>query len=65
MLRLDFEPIRARDPARQFDYINKSLGIEVNDLHDENVLVTDAQAIVIIDPVPIMEEASKLAHLNT
>jgi hypothetical protein len=65
MLRLDFEPIRARDSTRQFDYISKSLGVEVNDLHDENVLVTDVQAVVIIDPVPLMEEASKLARLNS
>lgn len=64
MMWLDFEPIRARDPARQFDYINKSLGIEVNDLHDENVLVTEEKAVVIIDPMAIMEEASKLAPLK-
>jgi len=64
MLRMDFEPIRARDVARQFDYVNKSLGIEVNDLHDENALVTEADAVVIIDPVPMMEEASKLARLK-
>jgi len=64
LLRLGFEPIRARDPARQYDYLNKSLGIEVSDLHDENVLVTQDGALVVIDPVPMMEEASKLARLK-
>jgi len=64
MLQLGFEPIRTRDPARQYDYLSKSLGIEVNDLHDENVLVTRTDEVVVIDPVPMMEEASKLARLR-
>lgn len=65
MLRLGFEPIRTRDPARQYDYVNTSVGIEVNDLHDENALVTEACEVVVIDPVPMMEEASKLGRLGT
>lgn len=64
MLRLGFEPIRTRDPARQYDYFSNSVGIEVNDLHDENALVTEPGEIVVIDPVPMMEEASKLTRLK-
>lgn len=64
MQRLGFEPIRARNAARQFDYLSNSLGIEVNDLHDENALVTEAGEVVVIDPVPLMEEASKRARLK-
>jgi hypothetical protein len=41
-----------------------SVGIEVNDLHDENALVTEPREIVVIDPVPMMEEASKLTRLK-
>src|SRR5437868_7703633 len=63
MERLGCEALRTRDPARQHDYLSKSLGIEVNDLHDENALVTEAGEVVVIDPVPMMEEASKLARL--
>jgi hypothetical protein len=59
-----FEPIRTRDPARQYDYLSTSVGIEVNDLHDENALVTEPGEVVVIDPVPLMEEASKLARLR-
>ncbi len=65
MLGLGFEPVRNRDRARQYDYLSKALGVEVNDLHDENVLLTRAGDIVVIDPVPLMEEASKLARLGT
>lgn len=64
MQRLGFEPIRARNAARQFDYLSNSLGIEVNDLHDENALVTEAGEVVVIDPVSLMEEASKRARLK-
>ncbi len=64
MLHLGFQGIRMHDPARQFDYLNRSLGVEVNDLHEENVLLTNALEVVIIDPVPIMEEASKLTRIR-
>jgi len=63
MLGLGFEPIRNRDHARQYDYLSKPLGVEVNDLHDENALMTKAGDVVVIDPVPLMEEASKLVRL--
>src|SRR5258708_18646485 len=49
MQGLGFEPIRMRNSARQYDYRNKLMGIEVNDLHDENVLVTEAEEVVVID----------------
>jgi len=64
MAQLGFEPVRSRDPAREYDYLNRSLGVEINDLHDENVLVTANGEFVVIDPVPLMEEASKFARLN-
>src|SRR5258708_1911466 len=64
MQGLGFEPVRTRDSARQFDYLSGSLGLEVNDLHDQNALVTEVGEIVVIDPVPMMEEATKLARLG-
>src|SRR5665213_946388 len=63
MRRLGFWPIRQTDPTRQYDYINRSIGVEVNDLHDENVLVTEGGAAVVIDPVPMMEQESKIRRL--
>ena len=63
MLALRFEPIRYRDNARQYDYLSRELGVEVSDLHEENVFVTHESDIVVIDPVSLMEESSKLARL--
>jgi Serine/Threonine/Tyrosine Kinase found in polyvalent proteins len=63
MQRLGFEPIRLNNPARKFDYISRSIGVEVNDLHDENVLISIAGEPVVIDPVPMMEQESKLRRL--
>ena len=63
MQRLGFDPIRQIDPTRQFDYINRSVGVEVNDLHDENVIVTGADDVIVIDPVPMMEQESKIRRL--
>ncbi|MGO8700167.1 MAG: hypothetical protein ACLQVY_20955 [Limisphaerales bacterium] len=60
---LGFDPIRVSDPARQYDYVNRSIGVEVNDLHDENVIVTEAGKLVVIDPVPMMEQESKIQRL--
>jgi hypothetical protein len=37
--------------------------VEVNDLHDENVVVTGARKLVVIDPVPMMEQESKIQRL--
>jgi hypothetical protein len=64
MLRLGFDPIRLINPSRQYDYINRSIGVEVNDLHDENVLVNEAGNLAVIDPVPMMEQESKIRRLS-
>jgi hypothetical protein len=64
MQSLGFEPIRRVIPARQYDYINREVGVEVNDLHDENVLVTHGGDLVVIDPVPMMEQESKIRRLR-
>jgi hypothetical protein len=64
MQGLGFEPIRLVNPARQYDYVNRSIGVEVSDLHDENVLVTDAGELIVIDPVPMMEQESKIQRLS-
>ncbi len=63
MQRLNFNPIRSINPARKFDYINRPIGVEVNDLHDENVLINLAGETVVIDPVPMMEQESKIWRL--
>jgi len=64
MESLGFEPIRRIDPTRQYDYINRSIGVDVNDLHDENVIVTGEGDVVVIDPVPMMEQESKARRLS-
>ena len=38
-------------------------GIEVNDLHDENVLIRSNGDIAVMDPVPMMEETSKIKRI--
>ena len=63
MLGLGFEAIRRSDPTRQYDYINRAIGVEVNDLHDENVLISQVGEPVVIDPVPMMEQESKIRRL--
>jgi hypothetical protein len=63
MQGLGFDPIRQIDPTRQYDYINRSVGVEVNDLHDENVIVTGADDVIVVDPVPMMEQESKIRRL--
>jgi hypothetical protein len=63
MSRLGFQPIRARDMARRYDYLSASLGVEVSDLHDENALVTEKGEVIVIDPVSMMQESSKLSRL--
>jgi hypothetical protein len=60
---LGFQSIRYTDPTRQYDFINRSIGVEVNDLHDENVLVAATGEVVVIDPVPMMEQESKMRRL--
>jgi Serine/Threonine/Tyrosine Kinase found in polyvalent proteins len=63
MQRLGFESFRAINPARKYDYVNRSVGVEVNDLHDENVLISTTGETVVIDPVPMMEQESKIRRL--
>jgi hypothetical protein len=63
MRRLGFAPVRQTDPTRQYDYINRSIGVEVNDLHDENVIVTEGGDAIVIDPVPMMEQESRMRRL--
>jgi len=64
MKHLGFTPIRLVDPARQDDYFNEQAGIEVNDLHDENVLIRHDGSIAVMDPIPMMEETSKINRLT-
>lgn len=63
MQGLGFEPIRQTDPSRQYDYINRTIGVEVNDLHEENAIITPDGELVVIDPVPMMEQESKIRRL--
>lgn len=63
MGKIGFEPIRLANPAREFDHLKESWGIEVNDLHDENVLVRTNGDLAIMDPVPMMEETSKIRRV--
>ena len=65
LLALDgFSPIRTIDSCRKWDYLNNEMGVEVNDLHDENVLVRTNGEIAVMDPIPMMEETSKLRRLS-
>ena len=60
--RLGFEPVN--DRTRADDYINQSLGVEITDLHDENVLIGEGGLLYFIDPIPMMDETSKLERLQ-
>lgn len=60
--RLGFEPVN--DRTRADDYINQSLGVEIADLHDENVLIGEGGLLYFIDPIPMMDETSKLERLQ-
>jgi hypothetical protein len=64
MHRLGFAPIRLVDAARSDDYIHVQEGVEVNDLHDENVLIREDGSLAVMDPIPMMEETSKLKRLT-
>lgn len=63
MQKMEFVPIQTTNTSRQFDYISQTAGIEVNDLHDENVLIRDNGDIAVMDPVPMMEETSKIKRI--
>ncbi len=64
MKQLGFNPIRIQNPTRQDDYLNEIIGVEINDLHDENVLVRPDGSLAIMDPVPMMDEISKLQRVS-
>jgi len=64
MGKMGFTPIRKTSPSRWYDYLNASLGIEVNDLHDENVLVRPNGDLAVMDPVPMLEETSKIRRIT-
>lgn len=61
MAQMGFQPVGGG--ARADDYINHELGVEITDLHDENVLVGPGGQIFIIDPIPMMVEESKIQRL--
>ena len=50
--------------SRLDDYRHAVLGLEVNDLHDENALIGGSGKIVIFDPVPMLLWEAKLARLE-
>lgn len=50
--------------SRPDDYQHPVLGIEVNDLHDENALIGASGKVVIFDPVPMLLWEAKLARLE-
>jgi hypothetical protein len=54
-----FQPIT--DPARKDDYVRH--GVEVNDLHNENVVMTRA-GVIAFDPVPRLDWKSKLDRVR-
>ena len=49
--------------SRSDDYQHPVLGIEVNDLHDENAVIGASGKVVIFDPVPMLMWEAKLARL--
>ena len=64
MEKLGFSPLSSTDPTRKFDYLHPD-GIEVNDLHDENVLIDRNGKIAVIDPIPMTEETSKIRRIKS
>lgn len=46
------------------DYINKSTGIRVEDLHDENVLIGPGDMLYVVDPVIFLDENGKKQRLD-
>ena len=49
--------------SRLDDYQHPALGIEVNDLHDENSVIGGSGKVVIFDPVPMLLWEAKRARL--
>jgi hypothetical protein len=62
-LMRDLGFVRLADKTRPFDFLNPSIGVEVNDLHDENVVVAPEGDVIVLDPVPMMDESSKVSRL--
>ena len=52
------------EPLNETDYYNRELGVRVEDLHDENALITPSGLLAIIDPIPLLEPADKLRRLS-
>ena len=50
--------------SRADDCQHSLLGIEVNDLHDENALIGAGGKVVIFDPVPMLLWETKIARLE-
>ena len=61
MAEAGFTPVGTT--SRSDDYQHPVLGIEVNDLHDENAVIGVGGQVVIFDPVPMLMWAAKLARL--
>ena len=59
MIQLGFERIDADN------YENAHLGIRVEDLHEENVLVRSDGMLIVIDPIPYLTVTTKLARLRS
>ncbi len=51
--------------SRPDDYCHAVLGMEVNDLHDENALIGTSGKVVIFDPVPMLLWDAKLARIHS
>jgi len=49
---------------RNTTFVNSVEGVRVEDLHDENVLRTADGVTMVIDPVPLMDRASKMRRLR-
>lgn len=56
-----FEPID--NPTRKDDYYSSALGVEINDMHNENVVMTKA-GVAAFDPVPRLDWANKFARVR-
>jgi len=56
-----FEPVD--NPTRKDDYYSPSLGVEINDMHNENVIQTKA-GVAAFDPVPRLDWAHKFHRIK-
>ena len=44
------------------DYYNPDTGIVVQDLHDENVVISPRGSVVVFDPIPVMAKMADFAN---